>query len=614
MTQTPFFCNVCRMDLDEWNVRNHISAMHLNYFPFKCFACKTKGVNHETLSAELMYEHTSTVHQGTVMDVRLFMDREDELNAAVENCRRPSPEQVPPNDSKQCLRQVFISLGETLTDTRDDAQDDAIENEVTSTEIKQEVINMEVHKSTNNDNIGVNTESDSLIPLVTSTEPTAVGTETVETQQNATDPITSPANTLTLSAMPLAKPESPKNISTVPAQHNSDAIATGSRKRNNVSSNLVVNPERSATSQLHEPSISCKKRSRIELDNVSQLEANAFERMKQRALLINKRAAGPTTEVSTVSVQRSSVMNQSSPNIPSGDKSENDRFRKPTTSAQSVLNVPNDPAQKKKIAKIKIKKIWIDISSGSASFETSASLKFDSRRDRPLCKYVPILRHSEADLLGCVAYISYVSYKWHDREILRKKLETFSQEIHSIAHLWANGRVVAELNEYPQHENVILPVSDFCDKLFSQDRSILACNQLEIKLADSWPFSVVTNAARRCNQIILMEKRLDHRLHYKLLDALYEMKMPQHVEVTLGLKCKTSTNEFMDELKKRFQRSEQNFKLTLLFPHWIAFCREKHFIMRLWNKHGLILRTTIQKEDSHEEDRACVMIEQRSSS
>ncbi|KAI1692633.1 hypothetical protein DdX_21147 [Ditylenchus destructor] len=37
------------------------------------------------------------------------MDREGELNAAVENCRRPCAEQVSLNDSKHAVCQVFIS-------------------------------------------------------------------------------------------------------------------------------------------------------------------------------------------------------------------------------------------------------------------------------------------------------------------------------------------------------------------------------------------------------------------------------------------------------------------------------------------------------------------------
>ncbi|KAI1700248.1 hypothetical protein Ddc_18167 [Ditylenchus destructor] len=87
MAQTPFFCAECHMNLDESNVRSHISATHLNHWLYKCVVC-----NHKTVSAELMRQHTSTVHEGTVPDVRLIMDKENELNIAVENCRRSSAE------------------------------------------------------------------------------------------------------------------------------------------------------------------------------------------------------------------------------------------------------------------------------------------------------------------------------------------------------------------------------------------------------------------------------------------------------------------------------------------------------------------------------------------
>ncbi|KAI1693282.1 hypothetical protein Ddc_22955 [Ditylenchus destructor] len=65
MATTTFFCTECDMGFeDEMDVRNHMSEMHLSYFPYKCFTCKKSGVNHETVSAELMYQHTSTVHEG----------------------------------------------------------------------------------------------------------------------------------------------------------------------------------------------------------------------------------------------------------------------------------------------------------------------------------------------------------------------------------------------------------------------------------------------------------------------------------------------------------------------------------------------------------------------
>ncbi|KAI1711213.1 regulator of ty1 transposition protein BRCT domain-containing protein [Ditylenchus destructor] len=144
------------MDLDESNVRDHISAMHLNYFPFLCFTCKKIGASHATVTAELMYQHTSTVHEGIEKpDVRFsifdFQSKQNELNAAIENFRRPPAEQISQNGSKITLPQTFVPLSDTLTDTGNAAS----ESEVTSTVIKQEC---EVHESTHNDNIGTTNE------------------------------------------------------------------------------------------------------------------------------------------------------------------------------------------------------------------------------------------------------------------------------------------------------------------------------------------------------------------------------------------------------------------------------------------------------------------------
>ncbi|KAI1692888.1 hypothetical protein Ddc_23266 [Ditylenchus destructor] len=116
MTETPFFCNECHMDLNESNVRLHISAKHLDYFPYKCLTCKDVGIKHETVSAELMYEHTSAVHEGTEPEIRFSMTKENELKVAVENCRRSSAEQISLTDSKDALRQVFNLFNVTSTD------------------------------------------------------------------------------------------------------------------------------------------------------------------------------------------------------------------------------------------------------------------------------------------------------------------------------------------------------------------------------------------------------------------------------------------------------------------------------------------------------------------
>ncbi|KAI1707250.1 adenylate and guanylate cyclase catalytic domain-containing protein [Ditylenchus destructor] len=254
---------------------------------------------------------------------------------------------------------------------------------------------------------------------------------------------------------------------------------------------------------------------------------------------LKKKRTGPATDASTQPAHCSSEINQISLSNPNG--SENDRFQESSSSVQAVLNVPKDPTQNMKIAKIKI-----NISNGNAKFVTSAGRIFNYM---PLSEYVPILERSEG-VPGCEACIFLgCPYRLEGHESARTIFKEFSKEIHSIAHIWKNGRVLADFHEQIYVEKIV-PAYDFCDKLFSPDQTILACNELEIKLADSWPFSVVTNAARHCNQLILMETRPSLRLHRTLLDALYERKLSQQIEVTLNLRFTDSMNELFEELKK----------------------------------------------------------------
>ncbi|KAI1700252.1 hypothetical protein DdX_16820 [Ditylenchus destructor] len=190
MSSNPFFCKECQMDFADYlDVKLHISLTHLDCFPYKCLTCKARGIKYETISSELMEEHTSAVHQGTdEPDVRFSTTEENKLRFAIENCRRPSVEQVTPNDSKNILRRVFISLGGTLADIENIGD----ENMSTSTETKHE-------------------KFDSRIPPVFSIEPIAVD----ETHQNVADPVDSD-NTLALNARMSTKEQSADDVSTVP--------------------------------------------------------------------------------------------------------------------------------------------------------------------------------------------------------------------------------------------------------------------------------------------------------------------------------------------------------------------------------------------------------------
>ncbi|KAI1698064.1 hypothetical protein Ddc_19340 [Ditylenchus destructor] len=695
------------------------------------------GVRYETISAELMYQHTSTVHLGIEPDVRFSTTEENELKIAIEKCRQSiGAEQVSENDSKQALRQVFISLGTALADSgtndtgngvlsaedeadilevpersnrdhiettiegevrrpdadvsiqqnaedvrplmiREDELNTAIENnrnsigdtladtgksatstEVISTEIKQEDDNLEVHESTNNDNIGPtnegliygiqpenvttrgnepnfnvdlhslihsikaendssrcdepnlnvngqeNTEEiDSQIPLVSSTEPTAV----VETQENVTNPISNSENTSALNAksespeidsqIPLVssteptavvitqrnvadpvassdntsalnprlslKVESVENVSTVPiglrleaalssyvpidveaneAQHNpvipkgrTSRISLSSERRypkkrrssmealNNDEPTTSVEPKRrgrkrrgeaNSESNLQTKQLKRAKNPNRYAENVAECSAHQKLLEKYRSLQ-KKPAAEPSTVANSLPAQRSSEVNQSTAHNSNGDTNENGLLQNP----QVALDARIDPAQKMKITHIRI-----NISNGETCFRSTSSKPYHYvwHPPRPLSEYVSILRESEPDEPVCEAHIFYPFDNQKDRcpERARKKMEELSQEVHSIAHLWANGRVVADLLQYFEYDHKILPLPDFCDIFFSQDRSILKCKTLGVTLDSCWPMSIVTNAARHCSKLTLKETGYcDKQQHFRRRNA-----------------------------------------------------------------------------------------------
>ncbi|KAI1727486.1 zinc-finger double domain-containing protein [Ditylenchus destructor] len=235
MATNLFFCKECRMGFDDHSdVQRHVSITHFDFFPYKCLTCRAKGIRHETLSSELMQEHTSTAHAGREPDVRFSTTEENNLKTAVERCRRPTAEQTSPIDSKNIVRQVFISEGTALPNIGTGVTDDvttstkmkrAVEFEVAAndnsvtlnnegpTSIQPNNGSSRYYESTLELNLRENAEEiDSIIPPVSSTEPTAA----VCAQQNVADLIPSSESTSDLSAIVSTKVESVKNVSTVP--------------------------------------------------------------------------------------------------------------------------------------------------------------------------------------------------------------------------------------------------------------------------------------------------------------------------------------------------------------------------------------------------------------
>ncbi|KAI1702233.1 hypothetical protein Ddc_17226 [Ditylenchus destructor] len=324
---------------------------------------------------------------------------------------------------------------------------------------------------------------------------------------------------------------------------------------------------------------------------------------KKRVPLKDTQSAGPAVDATAHSNQGLSGMNQSSPYSCSGEEvnegqvvtNGNDQNLNPTTSAE------NFPAEKLTIALIRF-----DIGDGRVYYETPEYKMYDG----PLSEHLLTLIHSEADVHGCETHFVFASvygsiFTTHPKTV-REEYEKFSQEVHSVSHLWTNGRVKTRLHEYPKHASNVLPVSDFCDILFSRDRSILVCKELEIQLADDWPLSVVSNVAHLCNRFLLKELHHRHqRLRYRFLDALYENELPQQQPLALELFFPNSVEEFMDELKKRFKNSTgQCFKFELLSPR---NCVPTN--LRCRNKYGSLVTKKI-RDDEESSDLDKIIVQQ----
>ncbi|KAI1696198.1 hypothetical protein DdX_19162 [Ditylenchus destructor] len=150
-------------------------------------------------------------------------------------------------------------------------------------------------------------------------------------------------------------------------------------------------------------------------------------------------------------------------------------------------------------------------------------------------------------------------------------------------------------------------LEDFALQPVTRARSILACKELEIQLADIWPLSIVTNVAHICNRFILKELKHRHQgLRYRFLDALYANELPQQMPVALELLFPYSVEEFMADLKKRFKSSTgQCFKFELLV------CKEYNCVpqnMHCRNKYGSLEAINIEESSNYYR----IIVQQRS--
>ncbi|KAI1690537.1 hypothetical protein DdX_22429 [Ditylenchus destructor] len=122
MASMQYQCNQCHMALDDSQIERHISAQHLDYFPFECAWCKEEDQKHFSATKEDMKQHTSKNHNGNNSRHLVSKDdsKEDELKKLAKECRRSAIPQIPSIDSKAAFCNVLDSAASTASATEDD--------------------------------------------------------------------------------------------------------------------------------------------------------------------------------------------------------------------------------------------------------------------------------------------------------------------------------------------------------------------------------------------------------------------------------------------------------------------------------------------------------------
>ncbi|KAI1692484.1 hypothetical protein DdX_21228 [Ditylenchus destructor] len=236
MAPAQFPCSQCIV-VDDSGIESHISAAHLNYFPFECSWCKETDQKYLAATKKHMTQHMAIYHNGKNSRYSVSEDdaKEVELKTLAMECRHlrrnAAAPQIPLSDLKSAFRVLNVLGAATSTgyaaQNGSDPDDDAIPQQqaecITKIEISdqnEQSVSQSNISSENNEishpvlpktefsvNISIADEIDPLISPSTSTGPAA----TVETQQFITNPENNAPN-----AIILTKPEPSNSVSTVP--------------------------------------------------------------------------------------------------------------------------------------------------------------------------------------------------------------------------------------------------------------------------------------------------------------------------------------------------------------------------------------------------------------
>ncbi|KAI1710850.1 hypothetical protein DdX_10552 [Ditylenchus destructor] len=134
MAPAQFLCCLCRVVLDDSEIESHISAEHLDYFPFECSYCRKAKQKYWAATKEDMKLHIATNHNGNKSHYFVIEDdaKEIELKKLAKECRRLAIPQTPASDSNSALRSVWTVLNDATSSTN------AAENWPDLSRVKQE--------------------------------------------------------------------------------------------------------------------------------------------------------------------------------------------------------------------------------------------------------------------------------------------------------------------------------------------------------------------------------------------------------------------------------------------------------------------------------------------
>ncbi|KAI1703852.1 ubiquitin-conjugating enzyme domain-containing protein [Ditylenchus destructor] len=165
--------------------------------------------------------------------------------------------------------------------------------------------------------------------------------------------------------------------------------------------------------------------------------------------------------------------------------------------------------------------------------------------------------------------------------------------MHQISFLWSKCLISAYFGQFKKNDKT-LSQTDYCTLLFGLERSILKCERLYVTILENWPLTIVTNVVGKCDSCELYLKEMvsaNRQLHDAFLDAFY-------------IPIKATVNDFLDKLRKRFQRSpHKRFKFGLCSPS-----QEVHKLKDQINDHILVAKSV---DKAKKNSCSWVIIEQR---